>query len=203
MVQTATPRARDRRLEILRAAAEVFRRKGYAAAGMREIAEALSLAPGALYYYFESKEDLLFACQEESLRLLLGRGRRIAAGAGPARERLRALVRMHLETTLDHLGGSAAHVEFSALPPERLKAVIRRRDAYERVVRRVVEDGIRDRSFRPVDVKMTVLALLGALNWAVVWWRPGGAWKPENVEAGFLDVFLGGLEAPPAREAAR
>ena len=74
MVQTLTTRGAERRLEILRAAAEVFRRKGFAAAGMREIAEALSLAPGALYYYFESKEDLLHACQEESLRLLLGRG---------------------------------------------------------------------------------------------------------------------------------
>ncbi|MHC4731170.1 MAG: TetR/AcrR family transcriptional regulator, partial [Planctomycetota bacterium] len=50
-----------KRAEILRRAAQVFRRKGFHGAGMREIAKGLGMAPGALYYYFESKEDLLYA----------------------------------------------------------------------------------------------------------------------------------------------
>ena len=49
----------------------------------------------------------------------------------------------------------------------------------------------------------TVLALLGALNWAVVWWRPGGAWKTSNVESGFLDVFLQGLRCRSGKEPKR
>ena len=51
----------DRRMEILRQAASVFREKGYHGAGMREIAKGIGVAPGALYYYFESKEDLLYS----------------------------------------------------------------------------------------------------------------------------------------------
>ena len=51
--------------------AAVFRQKGFHGAGMREIARGLGMAPGALYYYFKSKEDLLYACQTLSLKRLL------------------------------------------------------------------------------------------------------------------------------------
>jgi AcrR family transcriptional regulator len=196
--QAARRRARRRdarRLEILRRAAEVFRAKGYHGAGMREIADGLGLAPGALYYYFRSKEDLLQACQELSLERLVAGGRRIAREARPAPERLRDLVAMHLDLTLDVLGGSAAHVQFQALPAARLEPVLRRRDLYERIVRGVIEDGIRDGAFRAVDAKLASMALLGALNWTVVWWRPGGSWTPRDLTAGVADLFLAGLSA--------
>src|ERR1039458_7243982 len=63
-------RARRRaktRLEILRAASSVFRRRGYASSGMREIALAADLSPGNLYHYFHSKDEILFFCQDGTL----------------------------------------------------------------------------------------------------------------------------------------
>jgi TetR/AcrR family transcriptional regulator len=194
MVQTALGPT-GRRLEILRRAADVFRRKGYHGAGMREIAEGLGLAPGALYYYFPSKDDLLFSVQDGTLRRLLAGARRIAASGGTAAERLRALVAFHLEQTLEEMGGTAAHVEFRALPPARWREVVRRRDAYEGVVRRVVRAGAKDGSLRPVDARLATWALLGALNWTVVWWRPEGRWSAADLARAFGDLFLGGLEA--------
>jgi AcrR family transcriptional regulator len=183
----------ERRLEILRRAAAVFRAKGYHGAGMREIADGLGLAPGALYYYFRSKEDLLQACQELSLERLVTGGREIARSSRPAPRRLGDLVAMHLDLTLDVLGGSAAHVQFQALPASRLKAVVRRRDEYERIVRDVIEDGIREGAFRAVDAKLAALVLLGALNWTVVWWKPGERWTPRDLTAGVIDLLLAGL----------
>jgi AcrR family transcriptional regulator len=202
MVQTASSptRADRRRVEILRQAAEVFRRKGFHGAGMREIARGLGLAPGALYYYFRSKDDLLQACQEESLARLIDGAAEIARGDALAGERLAAIVRRHLDLTLDVMGGTAAHVEFRALAPERLRAVVRLRDRYERIVRRVIGDGTKDGSFRAIDPKMASLALLGALNWTVTWWRPEGRWSPEHLGSGFADLFLEGLRRPAAKE---
>jgi len=195
MVQIAAgARAEEKRAEILRRAAQVFRRKGFQAAGMREIARGLGLAPGALYYYFASKEDLLYACQRLSLERLTKSASGIAAAEASPPEKLRRLVRAHLSHVLGELGGSFAHVEFNALPDPQLAEVVRWRDTYERIVRGVVAEGIRSRAFRDVDSKLTTLALLGALNWAAVWWRPDGALPVEEVAERTADLFLKGLE---------
>jgi len=195
VVQTKTsPSAYEqRRLEILRRAAEVFREKGFHGAGMREIAEGLGLAQGALYYYFPSKTDLLYACQAISLDRLSEGARRIAAEDATAAERLRRLVHHHLEVVLDVLGGSAAHLEFGALPPDRRREIVKRRDAYERTIRRVIRDGAHDGTLRAVDPKTSSMALLGALNWTVVWWRPEGKRTAADLARAYADLFLGGL----------
>ncbi|MHC4959147.1 MAG: TetR family transcriptional regulator [Planctomycetota bacterium] len=192
MVQTSETREAKRE-EILRRAAEVFREKGFHGAGMREIAAGLNMAPGALYYYFESKEDLLYTCQILSLRRLLKSARGIVRQDVPADEKLRRLVRAHLGHILGELGGSLAHVEFHALPPAQLGEVVAKRDSYERLVRAVISDGIETGLFLRTDVKLAALAVLGALNWTVVWWRPEGGRDLDAVAGQMADVFLSGL----------
>ncbi len=201
MVQPDPSRpSEDRRTQILREAASVFRQKGYHGAGMREIAAGLGIAPGALYYYFESKEDLLYGCQDISLNRLISVGERLAASDAPADERLRRLIAAHLDLTLDELGGSAAHVEFHALPEERLRKIVAKRDHYESLIRRVLQDGVDACVFRPIDVKLTSLALLGMLNWTVVWWKPEGPWAAQDLVARFTDIFLDGLRVRAQKE---
>jgi len=185
-------RRAERRLEILRQAAVVFREKGYHRAGMREIADGLGLRPGALYHYFESKDDLLLACQEASLSRLTEGARRIASSDVPPAEKVRRLVRLHLEETLVVTGGCAAHLEFDALGAAHRAALVERRDAYEREVRGILEGGIREGAFREGSSKLATLALLGALNWCVVWWHPDGDWTVGDVADAWAGTFLDG-----------
>jgi AcrR family transcriptional regulator len=182
-----------KRAEILRRAAAAFRDVGFHAAGMREIARAAGMTPGNLYYYFEDKDDLLYACQTQTLERLLREGRRIAAGEGAPEERLRALVRAHVLCLLEETGGSAAHLEFRALPPNRRAEIARKRDAYERVVRSVVLEGVRSGAFRAVDAKLATLAVLGAANATVTWWRPEGPLAPAAIADAFSDTLVRGL----------
>src|SRR5207244_7239722 len=94
-------RADRRRLEILRAAARVFRHRGFAAAGMREIAVAADLSPANLYHYFRGKEELLYFCQDRALdRLLAALGEARAARA-PLAGRLRRVAAAQLSCLVD------------------------------------------------------------------------------------------------------
>lgn len=190
---TQSPEHAARRQEIVRQAAPLFRERGFHGTGMRDVAAALGVAPGALYYYFQGKDDLIYACQEIALSRLLEVGERLAHDAGDPGARLRELIRAHLALTLDELGGSAAHVEFHALPPELLRDIVAKRDAYEAQVRAILEDGVRRGAWPGVDTKLATLNLLGALNWTVVWWRPGGRLETGALAEGLADLHLASL----------
>ena len=160
---------------------------------MREIAAGLGMAPGALYYYFESKDDLLYACQILSLKRLLASAQEIVSADLEPDQKLRKLVRAHLGHILDELGGSFAHIEFHALPEARLSEVVSKRDRYEKLVRRVLREGVEAGVFRNSDIKLTALSLLGALNWTVVWWKPEGRRDLQAVADQVANTFLEGL----------
>src|SRR6059036_389970 len=104
-------RAEARRVEILRAAARIFRERGFAAAGMREIAVAADLSPGNLYHYFRGKNELLFFCQDRTLDRLLTALAAARRGTDTLPLRLRQLAASHVLCLVDELQGSAAHFE--------------------------------------------------------------------------------------------
>ena len=160
---------------------------------MRDIAKALGMTPGNLYYYFEGKDDLLYACQKTALATLLSAARRIAKSTAPATDKITAIATAHVICLLEETGGSAAHLEFRALPGKRRAEIARGREAYERIVRGVIEEGIATRAFRPVDPKLATLAMLGALNSTVVWWRPDGPRRPQEIAETFAALIVGGL----------
>jgi hypothetical protein len=94
---------------------------------------------------------------------------------------------------LDELHGSAGHIEFHAMPKRRLRRIIERRDGYEKMVRGVVEEGVRSGRFAPCDPKLVTLAILGAVNWTARWYRAEGERPPEAIASAFADYLVRGL----------
>jgi AcrR family transcriptional regulator len=186
-------RAEARRVEILRAAASVFRARGYAAAGMREIAVAADLSPGNLYHYFAGKDELLYFCQDRSLDRLLTALAAARTGRGALPARLRALAAAHVRCLVDDLEGSAAHFEIDALPPALRRPVVAKRDRYEHGVRALVAAGIRRGELRSADATIATRAFLGALNWTARWFHPEGPHTADDVAALVADYAVGGL----------
>ena len=182
-----------KKLEILRGAAAAFRDRGYAATSVRDIARRTGMAPGNLYYYFRNKQEILYFCQDYSLDVLLREARRVARAREAPEEKVRAIVRAHVLCMLDALHGSAGHIEFHAIPRARLRRIISKRDAYERIVRDVVEDGVRRRRFAARDAKLATLAILGAVNWTARWYRADGTLTPEAIADAFADYLVRGL----------
>src|ERR1041384_5388384 len=151
------------RVAIIRAAARVFRARGFAAAGMRDIAIAADLSPGNLYHYFRGKEELLFFCEDRSLDRLLAALALARKGRGPLGTRLRALAVAHVLCLLDEVDGSAAHLEVAALPPALRASIVAKRDRYERGVRALIAAGLRSGAVSVADVTVATRAFLGAL----------------------------------------
>jgi TetR/AcrR family transcriptional regulator, cholesterol catabolism regulator len=179
-----------RRLDILRAAARVFRRHGIAAAGMREIAEEAGLSSGNLYHYFSGKDEILLFCQERSLERMLAAA---SSANGPAAERLRAVLRAHVHSMLDGMEGTTAHLDVEALPARMRARMIERRDAYERAVRGIVADGMQRGEFARGDAALVTRAMLGAVNWTARWYRPDGPQGVDEIADGLAEYLVKGL----------
>jgi AcrR family transcriptional regulator len=182
-------------LQILRAAARIFRQRGFAAAGMREIADAIDLSPANLYHYFRGKDEILFFCQDRALDRLLAALRAARAGRGPAASRLRAPAAAHVRCLVDDVDGSAAHLEVDALPTPLRRAIVTKRDRYERGVRRLIAAGAVRGELRVADPTVATRAFLGALNWTAHWYRPDGPQPPERVASLVADYAVAGLRA--------
>jgi AcrR family transcriptional regulator len=182
-------------VEILKSAAAAFRRLGYHGATVERIAAALHMTKGNLYYYFRSKEEILYACHEYSLDRLLELLAAIEQSAAPPDEKLRRLIVAFVHTILDELHGTALFLDLEALSPAHLKAVVARRDRFDHGMRQLLEDGIRTGVFRPLDPKLTSFAILGAVNWIPRWFRPDGAASSQEVADRFARYLVDGLRS--------
>ncbi len=194
-----------RRLDILRAAARVFRRRGVAAAGMREIADEADLSPGNLYYYFRGKDELLYFCQDRTLQQMHTAVQAARASAATVSEQLRSVLVAHLHCTLDELEGATAHLEVEALPENLRRQIVEKRDGYEQAVRSLVAKGVKRGEFAPCDAALVTRAMLGAVNWTARWYRPDGSQSVAEIAQGLSAYLVRGLArslpAPPKSRA--
>ncbi|MDX1646485.1 MAG: TetR/AcrR family transcriptional regulator [Longimicrobiales bacterium] len=196
---TVSPHVRKkrtkRREEILHAALATVRDRGYHATTLDDIAERLGIRKTALYHYFPDKDSILYACHRESLAELDRMIEVSESCCSTPRERLAYLIREHARVMTDELEGSPLAFEVSALSPDRRAEIIAGRDRYEAVLRDLVKEAVETGEFRPVDPKIAVFAILGAINWIARWYDPeGGAGGPAIGEE-FADLLIRGLDA--------
>ena len=177
LIAIATPRARRRdrqRDAILRAADRLFRERGFADTGMRDIAAAADLSAANLYHYFDGKHDLLFYCQDRALDRMIAATVTARRESASATDRLRIVCTAHLQTLLDEIEGATAHLQIDSLPPALRDEIVKKRDRYERALRRLIADGVASGELVDSDPAIIARAMLGAMNWTVTWFRPDG-----------------------------
>lgn len=191
-----TTRSEARRTEILKSAAAAFRRRGYHGASVEEIARALGMTKGNLYYYFRNKQDILLGCHEYSLGVALDLVERVRAEPVPPDEQLRRLVAGFVHLIIDELHGTALTLELEALPAPLLRRVVARRDRFDRGLRAILREGMNQGIFEPGDPKLLAFAIMGAMNWISRWYDPKGEARSDEIAAAYADYLVAGLTAP-------
>jgi TetR/AcrR family transcriptional regulator len=184
---------RQRRAEILHAALRAFRENGYHSTTLDDIAEHLGVRKTALYHYFPDKESILYECHRESLAEVARMLEESETCCRTASERLAYIIREHVRIMTETLEGSPLAFEVPALAAERRAEIIAARDTYERVLRELIQKGIKDGEFREVDPKIAVFAILGAINWIARWYDPEGSIHAAELGSQFADYMIVGL----------
>jgi len=186
-------RTQRKRVEILRAAAAVFRRRGYHGASIDQIARALKMAKGNLYYYFRNKEEILYVCHDYSLDLILKELKAVERSRLPADRQIHRLIVSFVHLFIDVLHGTAWTLEVEALSPPLLKKIIAKRDRIDTGFRRILSNGMRSAVFAPRDPKLASFVILGAINWIPRWYDPAGGATSHEIAQLFADCLVAGL----------
>jgi TetR/AcrR family transcriptional regulator, cholesterol catabolism regulator len=196
----------DSRQEILRTSARLFQQRGYDATSMNDIAAALKLSKGGLYHHFQSKDDILFEIMNHAMDITEERVIKPARGIAKADERLRALIRLHIEVVLSPADREITVMlhENHPLPPALRKRINQRKKDYvhfvENVIADVQKDFQKEKHLSPgsqpsVSPRAAAFALLGMINWIYQWYRPDGNLQPQALVAQFTNLFFGGIFA--------
>lgn len=186
---------------LLAAAASLFAERGYEGTSVQEVVQRAGVTKGAMYYHFESKDDLLFEIYHRVLAMQTERLEQIASSGLPVQHRIREAAADVVVTTLDNLDDAVVFFRSMHLLPAARQAEVRaERRRYHERFRGLVEEGQRAGVFRAdVSADLATHSYFGSVHHLGTWYRPGGKLSPRQVGENLADLFLGGLLAHEGR----
>jgi AcrR family transcriptional regulator len=198
----AVPKAQVSRRLILEAAAALFRRKGYAEVSLREIAQAVNMKTGSLYYHFESKEALVEAILTLGTQGALAAARQAVAalgeGAGPV-DKLHAAFAAHARFLLEEKDFASANLKIlPQVPPAVRERHVRQDRELGEFVAGIIDEIAAAGALAPgIDRTLLRMLCFGALNWSISWFDPKGRTPTEIADQLMMIVRQGALKPPP------
>jgi AcrR family transcriptional regulator len=184
-----------RRQEILDAAARIIFEKGYEATTTQDIADAVGLLKGSLYYYIDSKEDLLFEIIRESHEGALAALDRVRQAQGDALARLELLIKAHVDHFAKNLTKATVFFREARLLSEDRRAVITEEgDAYLDFLRELLREGQAAGTIpRDLDVPLVAIGITGMLNSMSIWYHPDGRLTADQIGEEFARLVIHGV----------
>ena len=171
--------------DILDAAAQVFRQKGFHGASMSAIAEAVNLQKASLYHHVTSKQEILLALLDRALEMLTEHIAAISSQSTPADQKLRQMISAYLSALADNADLTAVLLfEHRSLDKKTHARHVPQRDKFEGLWRDVVNEGVRTKIFDCKDTGIAVRTLMGVMNWTLTWYRPDGNKSIEQIADG-------------------
>ena len=197
---TAMPReaAIAPKQEILRTAGRLFQQRGYDATSMNDVAAALKLSKGGLYHHFQSKDEILFEIMNHAMDITQERVINPVREMSDPEERLRSLIRLHIEVVLSPRDREITVMlhENHPLPPALRKRINSRKKEYVHFLETLMAEVQQARHAKgKVSPRAAAFALLGMINWIYQWYKPEGELQANNLGPQFTELVFGGILA--------
>ncbi|HLH09571.1 MAG TPA: TetR/AcrR family transcriptional regulator [Terriglobales bacterium] len=193
--------------EILEHATDVFYEKGYQGASMRDLSRASGMSLAGLYYYFESKERLLYLIQKHTFNTVLGSVRGRLQGVSNPEQRVRAFITNHVEYFLKNRKAmTVLSHEDETLTGELGKEVAELKREYYKLCVSLVDElrGSHPEFDSRLNTRLAVLSLFGMMNWIYTWHNARVDADSGELAGHMCDIFLHGvLSAEPASQGSR
>jgi TetR/AcrR family transcriptional regulator, cholesterol catabolism regulator len=192
-------RWQKRREEVVDIAAHVFAERGYHRTTIDDLEEATGLTRGGLYHYMSGKHELLSQIHQRFIEPLLEEAERIAAEGRPPDETLRLLGEALMSDIAAYRDQVTVFLhEWRVIEHDPDWSDIRRaRKRFEDVIDAVLRRGVREGYFEVADIRLTVLAFLGMINYSYQWYRPDGRVGAVKLADTFAEIFLDGIRPRP------
>src|SRR3954470_14033006 len=181
----------NRREELLRVSAKLFREKGFDGTSIRDISAAAGMHSGSPFYHFKTKQDILVAVMEQGLAEGLRKSEEVMALTLPPEQKLKGLIRAQLGTILEE-GSDFIPVllyDWRSLNSANRRRIVALKDRYDALWQQVIDD-LQRASHMPDDAQLMRLLILGAVNWAGTWYRAGGRLSVDEIADGAAQLFL-------------
>lgn len=182
---------------VLSVAAAAFCENGYHATSLDDIAERLSMTKSTLYYYFKSKDEILYRCMHRGLSNVRAAVNELYAVPGSGRDVLEAIMVKCAEQSLNVFSRCATLIGEGPLPEARRKELLGLEREIWVKIRSVVERGMNDGSIARTDPRIVTSNLSGAITWTTRWFKPGGALSAGEVGRMSIDSLLYGIVPRP------
>jgi AcrR family transcriptional regulator len=187
-------RAPERHEDILRHAAALFKEKGYHGVTMDDIARSLQMSKLSIYYYFESKEDLLYQINDKAHKKLLRTLKRIETTEDPPETKLRRAIISNIEILLSEMSPATVAIrQQHSLSSKNRKSLIKTRDKIDQMFRGLISQGVEEGVFIDCDPKLTQFLIAGAIAHIVHWYSPNGPLTKKQIGNFFADLLIRGL----------
>jgi TetR/AcrR family transcriptional regulator len=189
-------REKKREALVMQAALE-FRKRGYHATSMGDIADALGVTKGALYRYVKSKDEVLYECFMHSNFIGDEALKRVDALDGGPAQKLQWFLDEFIERYLSSNLAGGAMIEIDALLPEQRKLVVEGRDAIDHKLRDLLLQGIEDGTIIDESPKLIIFSFMGAINWIPSWYSADGEFTTTEIARRMARILMQGISSRP------
>lgn len=191
-------------VHILKTAAAIFAEKGYHSTSIRDIARATGMSLSGLYYYFKSKEELLFLIQDYCFGTLIDECKRLLSGVDDPVHRLRLLIENHLNYFVNNMNEmKVLSHEANSITGDSFKKVNAKKRLYVDLLISLLGEIAGIHRLKGLDIRVAAFSLFGMMNWIYNWYNPRKDVDVAGLSENMTRLFLLGFLADSAADTHR